>query len=134
MKISTKGRYGLRLMVDLAINATESQVSVKEIAARQNISDKYLEQIMTTLNRAGLVKSTRGALGGYSLAAPPNEITVGAVLRALEGTLSVVSCVDNPSVCTNLENCKTAAVWERISQAVNDVVDSITLADLADEE
>ena len=93
MKISTKGRYGLRLMVDLAVHYEQGLVPLKEIAVRQEISEKYLEQIMMQLNRSGLVRSVRGAQGGYCLAQPPESITVGAVLRVMEGSLAPVDCV-----------------------------------------
>lgn len=132
MKISTKGRYGLRLMVDLAINSTKSLVSLKEIAKRQDISEKYLEQIVTQLNRSGLVRSVRGAQGGYSLAKPANEITVGDVLRVVEGPIALVDCVSDSAACAKAAACPTAYVWKKVNDAVVDVVDNITLSDLID--
>lgn len=132
MKISTKGRYGLRLMVDLASHATATPISLKEVAHRQDISDKYLEQIVTQLNRAGLVKSVRGAQGGYTLARPSNEITVGDVLRVVEGPLCLVDCVDDSSLCAKSSSCVTSFVWKKIKLAVEGVVDNITLKSLAD--
>lgn len=94
MKISTKGRYGLRIMLDLALAPRGEYVSIKSIASRQSISEKYMEQIVTTLNRAGFVKSVRGARGGYMLARDPGEYTVGMILRQMEGSLAPVSCLD----------------------------------------
>lgn len=131
MKVSTKGRYGLRLMVDLATNNTSAPTSLKEIARRQNISDKYLEQIVTQLNRAGLVKSIRGAQGGYILTKSPEEITVGDVLNAVEGSLRIVDCVDNKDYCDKSSSCATSYVWSQINSAISDVIDNITLKDLA---
>ena len=130
MKISTKGRYALRLMLDLAVNYTGEYISIKSIAARQEISEKYLEQIITHLNRAGYVKSVRGAQGGYMLSRDPSEYTVGMILRLLEGSLAPVSCLDEEENCERISNCVTMEIWEKIQQAVEDVVDNITLADL----
>lgn len=130
MKISTKGRYGLRLMLDLALNAQDKAISLKEVANRQDISDKYLEQIVTQLNRAGLVKSIRGAQGGYSLGKLSDEISVGDILRVTEGPLSIVDCVDDDSCCNKASGCVTQYVWRKINHAVLEVVDNITLNDL----
>lgn len=129
MKISTKGRYALRLMLDLAINYTGEYISIKSIAARQDISEKYLEQIITQLNRAGYVRSVRGAQGGYMLAKSPSEYTVGMILRLMEGSLAPVSCAEEES-CDRMSGCVTQEVWQKIQKAVEDVVDHITLADL----
>jgi len=129
MKISTKGRYALRLMLDLAVNYTGEYISIKSIATRQEISEKYLEQIITQLNRAGYVKSVRGAQGGYMLAKDPSDYTVGMILRLLEGSLAPVSCLEEDN-CERISRCVTMEVWEKIQRAVDDVVDNITLADL----
>lgn len=134
MKISTKGRYALRLMLDLALNNTGSPVSLKDIAKRQGISDKYLEQIISVLNKAKYVQSIRGAQGGYVLTRNPEEYTVGMILRLTEGSLAPVACVDEDYVCEHMCDCTTVLVWKRINDAVNEVVDSITLADLRDYE
>ena len=133
MKISTKGRYGLRLMVDLAVHDGQGLIPLKEIAVRQEISEKYLEQIMIHLNRSGLVRSVRGAQGGYTLAQPPAAITVGDVLRAMEGSLAPVECVagDGPG-CERSERCVTLEVWQKLKEAIDNVVDNITLADLSE--
>ena len=135
MKISTKGRYALRLMLDLAYNHTGSFIPIKNISQRQDISDKYLEQIITQLSRAGLVKSARGAQGGYMLAKEPQEYTVGEILRLLEGNLAPVACVDDTKdACTRADECVTTEVWREIKDAVNKVVDNITLADLVEQQ
>ena len=119
MKISTKGRYGLRLMADLAVHYEQGLLPLKEIAARQEISEKYLEQIMMQLNRSGLVRSVRGAQGGYRLAQPPGDITVGAVLRVLEGSLSPVDCIAcGAPGCDRMEQCVTVGVWRKLDEAV----------------
>lgn len=133
MKISTKGRYALHLMLDLATYNTGEPISLKDVAKRQQISDKYLEQIIPSLNKAGYVRSVRGAQGGYLLAKDPKEYTVGMILRLTEGDLAPVSCVgDNPVSCEYIENCAVGRVWGKINDAVNQVVDNITLADLLD--
>ena len=133
MKISTKGRYGLRLMTDLAVYHDQGLIPLKEIAARQEISEKYLEQIMMQLNRSGLVRSVRGAQGGYMLAKTPEDITVGAVLRGLEGSLCPVDGVDGAGGCPRMARFATIGVWTRLKEAVESVVDHTTLADLAEE-
>ena len=131
MKISTKGRYALRLMIDIAVNSADKPVSIKEIAARQDISDKYLEQIISVLNSAGFVRSIRGAQGGYVLRKSPSEYTVGMILRLTEGSLAQVACVEEDAVyCDRQETCATVEVWRRLNDAINGVVDNITLADL----
>ncbi len=132
MKISTRGRYALRMMLDLALNAQEQYVTIKSIAQRQEISGKYLEQIITVLSRAGFVKSTRGAQGGYKLAHPADEYTVGMILRLMEGNLAPVACIeDDPNQCSRCEECATLDVWKQLEDAISGVVDHITLADLA---
>ncbi len=131
MRISTKGRYALRLMLDIATNGTEKPVSIKDVAKRQEISDKYLEQIISILNSAGYVRSIRGAQGGYVLRKEPKEYTVGMILRLTEGSLSPVACVEEDALpCERVDNCATIEVWRRLNTAINGVVDSITLEDL----
>ena len=125
MKISTKGRYALRLMLDLAMSGRQDCVALKEIAARQQISIKYMEQIITILNRAGFVHSLRGPQGGYRLTRPPEGYTVGEILRLTEGGLAPVACLE-----VGAAHCAALEVYERIDRAVSEVVDSITLADL----
>ena len=132
MKISTRGRYALRLMLELAMNDTGEYITIKSISERQQISDKYLEQIISVLNRAGFVKSVRGAQGGYKLAYPAEEYTVGMILRLIEGSLAPVACMDDPqNQCRRNHQCATLEVWQKIDEAVGTVVDHITLADLA---
>ena len=130
MKISTKGRYALRLMLDLAIHSDVSAVPLRDVAQRQEISDKYLEQIVTQLSRAGLVRSVRGAGGGYLLTRTPEGYTVGEILRVLEGSLAPVSCADGVGCCERADRCVTVEVWREIQAAVDGVVDHLTLADL----
>jgi len=130
MKISTKGRYALRMMLDLGLQNDGEYIPLRSISRRQCISDKYLEQIITQLSRAGFVKSARGAQGGYMLSRKPEAYTVGDILRATEGSLSPVSCLDEDESCIFAGECVTVEVWSRIQKAVNDVVDHITLADL----
>ncbi len=132
LKVSTKGRYGLRAIVDLAVNDREGQVSLKSVAERQGLSENYLEQLFSSLKKSGLVKSIRGAQGGYLLAKPAEKILVGDVLRSLEGTLCPVDCIDleMPVSCDKADSCVTAAVWAKLRDKINEVVDSITVADL----
>ncbi|MBM7582490.1 Rrf2 family protein [Caldicoprobacter guelmensis] len=135
MTISTKGRYGVKAMLDLALNWSGTNVPVKSIAERQNIPGKYLEQVLSVLKRAGLVKSIRGPNGGYALARPPHQITLGDILRALEGDLAPVKCVrqrGKKERCPREGQCITRYVWARIRDEVNQVVDGITLKELAD--
>ena len=127
MKISTKGRYALRLMMELALNGNDRPISIKEVAARQGISDKYLEQIISMMSSAGYVRSIRGAGGGYILTETPDKYTVGMILRTTEGSLAPVACVDENNPCDRVENCATTEVWRRLNTAINDVVDNITL-------
>ena len=136
MKISTKGRYALRTMIDLAMNDTGENISIKAIAARQGISTKYLEQIISTLNKARLLlKSERGANGGYRLTKKPEEYTVGMILRLTEGSLAITTCTqDEQNLCERYGCCTTVKVWEKINKAISDVVDNITIADLAADE
>lgn len=132
MKISTKGRYAVRVMLDLALNNSGECIKVKEIAGRQGISEKYLEQIIAVLNRAGYVKSVRGAQGGYRLAKEPEAYTVGMVLRLTEGSLAPVACLEEDyGTCERCDTCETLQVWKDVYQAINRVVDSVTIADLA---
>ena len=131
MKISTKGRYALRLMIDLALNDTGENVSIKAISARQNISTKYLEQIISMLNRAGYVKSERGSNGGYKLTKKPEEYTVGMILRLTEGSLAITTCTeDEQNQCERYGSCPTVHLWEKLNKAISDVVDNITIAEI----
>lgn len=131
MRISTRGRYALRIMVDLALTDQSRPARVKEIAERQEISEKYMEQIISILNKAGMVRSVRGPQGGYFLARKPEEYTVGSILRLTEGSLAPVECVEQGSPgCQRQEICETYLLWKKIDEAVSKVVDTVTLADL----
>lgn len=133
MKISTKGRYALRLMLDLAINDASAPIRIKDIALRQNISDKYLEQIISGLNKAGFVKSIRGPQGGYKLAKDPSFYTVGMILRLTEGSLAPVACLeDEINQCERQETCATLKLWQQLDEAIKGVVDTVTLARLVE--
>lgn len=133
MRISTKGRYALRLMIELAMNGSDKPISIKEIAQRQDISDKYLEQIISILNTAGYVRSVRGPRGGYTLRNSPEFYTVGMILRLTEGSLSPVACIeDEEGMCDRKEACVTIRIWKELDEAIKGVVDRITLADLVE--
>ena len=135
MKISTRGRYGLKAMIDLTVESIDGKcVCLKSIAERQGIPENYLEQLIALLKKAGLVKSLRGAQGGYILGRSPKDITAGDILRVLEGSLSPVDCVESGEAACGTGNCGTCAtkaVWGKIYESLNDVVDAITLEDLA---
>ncbi len=133
MKISTKGRYALRLMLDLALHDHDAPVRIRDIAARQDISDKYLEQIISGLNKAGYVKSIRGPQGGYRLAKETSYYTVGMILRLTEGSLAPVACLeDEVNQCIRQESCATLRLWQKLDDAIKSVVDTVTLADLVE--
>ena len=136
MKLSTKGRYGLRAIVDIAVFGENEPAAVSAISERQDISIRYLEQLLSKLKKAGLVKSIRGAQGGYVLAGNAEDISVGDVLRALEGDLSPVDCTeltDTEETCSSSKYCVTKTVWKRINDSIAKTVDSIYLDELADE-
>ncbi|MGC7873673.1 RrF2 family transcriptional regulator [Desulfosporosinus sp. SYSU MS00001] len=129
MKLSTKGRYGVRAMFDLAQHMGEGPVSLKSISERQGISEHYLEQLIAGLRKAGLVKSVRGAQGGYLLGREPDKIKVGDIIRVLEGPIAPTECVseEDPECCTKAEYCITRTIWERVRDSIAEVLDSITL-------
>lgn len=131
MKISTKGKYGLRIMTDLAVYGKDSCVSIKDIAKRENLSEKYLEQIINLLSKVGLVKSIRGAKGGYLLTKEPKNITVESILLATEGSLAPSACAENSECCDNYCDCVTSFIWAKMHEAVTQVVQNISLEDLA---
>ena len=131
MLISTKGRYALRFLLDLAMHSEGKPVRVKDVSIRQEISDKYLEQVVATLTKAGFVRSIRGPQGGYLLSHDPSWYTMGKILRLTEGSLSPVACLDDPEQpCRRSDICATLDVWKQLSDAINQVVDHVTLADL----
>lgn len=134
MKISTKGRYGLRAMVDLAFHARNEHVALSAVAERQNISTNYLEQVFSGLRKAGLVKSVKGAQGGYILAENPVNIKVGTILRVLEGSLSVTDGIETQNIDSkSIQYCLKQSVWDKIDESISNVVDSITLEDLVND-
>ncbi len=136
MKLSTKGRYGLKAMLDLAVHSNEGQVALKSIAERQGLSENYLEQLFAALKKAKLVKSVRGSQGGYSLGRDAQSITVGDILRTLEGSLAPTECVSDNSEghhCSSSGGCITRSVWEKIRDGINNVIDNITLQELVND-
>ena len=133
MKISTKGRYALRMLVDVAQHQSSGTVTLKEIAERQGISKKYLEQIVPLLNKSNLLRTNRGYQGGYRLAKDPGDYTVGEILRITEGDLAPVACLQSGEVdCPRAEQCLTISVWEGLYHVINRYLDSITLQDILD--
>ena len=134
MRVSTRGRYALKIMLDLAMNDGEF-MSLKGIADRQGVSAKYLEQIITMLMSAKMIKSTRGKSGGYKLSRAPSEYTVGEILRATEGSLAPISCVeDSPNQCAESCRCPTLFFWEGLNKVINEYIDGTTLEDVVDQE
>ena len=130
MKISTKGRYALRMMIDLAEHGSEECVSLSEIAKRQDVSKKYLEQIIPTLTRAGLLRTSRGAQGGYALAVSPEKCTIGQILRLTEGSLAPVDCAsEDAPACPRAAYCPTLPIYRGLNKVINEYLDGITLAD-----
>lgn len=133
MKISTKGRYALRMMLDLAQHRADGFVSLKDIAERQEISKKYLEQIIPVFNKSDILRAERGSAGGYMLAHSPERYTVGQILRLTEGSLAPVACLEyDPIECPRSADCLTLPVWRGLEKAINEYVDSITLQDILD--
>ena len=135
MLVSTRGRYGLRSMVDIAINATGGPVPLRAIAERQGISESYLEQVFALLRKAGLVNAIRGSYGGYVLSKPPEDITVGEIILALEGPLVSVNCVTEgeEAACDKKDTCHTQFFWKKLSDQIKEVLSSTTLQDLLGE-
>ena len=134
MKLSTKGRYGVRLMVDLALRYGEGPILLKDIAERQEISEKYLWQLISPLKNAGLINSTRGAHGGYNLAKPPAQITLKEIVLPLEGSMCLVECVDNPSLCSRANTCVSRDVWHEVSEKILQTLESVTLENLVEKQ
>ena len=135
MKVSTKGRYAIRVMLDLAVNNTGEYIPLKDVSERQGITLKYLEQIIPILNKSGFLLASRGFQGGYRLAKTPDKYTVGDILRATEGSLSPVACLDNePVLCQRADMCTTLSVWKGLKKVIDDYVDGITLQDLLDQQ
>lgn len=133
MKLSTKGRYGVKAMVELAINYGESPISIKTISTRQNISEYYLEQLFAPLRKAKLITSIRGAQGGYVLSKEPKEITVADIIYVLEGPIEIADCIEGTTTCDNSDCCATKLLWEKIKNSIDDVMKSVTLQDIVDD-
>ena len=133
MKISTRGRYALKMMVEFAINS-DTHTKINQVSKSYGISEKYLEQIVSILSKAKLVKSIRGAQGGYLLIKPVEEYTVGEILRLTEGSLSPVDCLDGNGSCVHSDFCVTQNLFKKVEDAINNVVDNISLQDLVDDE
>lgn len=135
MKLSTKGRYGVKAMVDLAIHYGEEPSSIKSISERQNISEYYLEQLFSPLRKADLIKSIRGAQGGYILSRSPKDITVADIMRVLEGPIEISECIEenNERSCSNIDCCATRLLWSRIKESIDSVMESTTLQDMVDD-
>ena len=133
LKLSTRGRYGLRAMIDMAQSEDKGPIATHTIAERQGISERYLEQLMVPLKRAGLVKSIRGSQGGYILGKNPDDITAGDIIRVLEGPIAPVECVSeqNPEACERSDFCITRVLWTKVRDSIAEVLDSYSLADLA---
>ncbi len=134
MKLSTKAQYGMRAMLDLALHQGRGPILVKDIAKRQELSENYLEHLVLSLKAAGLVNSTRGARGGYSLAKPPARIKLIDVIQALEGSLALVECVNAPRVCQRANSCVTRDIWSEMALAMKGVLKSTTLQDLVERQ
>lgn len=133
MKISTKGRYALRMLIELALRKEEGFIPLKEIAKKQDISKKYLEQIVPIMNNSGLLLTNRGYQGGYKLAKDPSQITVGMILRATEGSMAPVSCLENQQeLCDRSDICMALTVWKGLEEVINEYLDGITLQNILD--
>jgi len=134
MKLSTRTRYGLRAILDLAMNFGKEPILLKDIARREEISERYLEHIVLSLKAAGLVKSVRGSHGGFMLAKPPQGIKVSEIINALEGSLCLVECVDDPTTCSRIDNCVTREIWQDLKKSMEAVLESRNLQDLVDKK
>ena len=134
MKLSTKGRYGVRLMFDLALHAGYGPVTLKDIAARQEISEKYLSNLILVLKNAGFVHSVRGSQGGYTLARPPRDITLKEILLVLEGSMCLVECSEKPLLCQRSEECLMRDVWSEVTGKMLDALESFTLEGLMERQ
>jgi Rrf2 family protein len=130
MKLSTKIRYGSRAMLELASHYGEGAIELREIARKESISAKYLEQVIIPLRTSGLVKSVRGSKGGYSLAKPPSEISLKDVIEVLEGPIKLVDCLADPKICQKIQSCVTRGIWDEATDAINQVFGSVTLEEM----
>ena len=130
MRLSTRARYGTRLMLELALNFDKGTIFLKDIAKKEEISEKYLSHLVIPLKASGLISSSRGAHGGYKLAKSPSQITLKEIVQTLEGEISCVECVKNPSVCPRVSKCATRGIWEKLDEKISDELSSVTLEDL----
>jgi Rrf2 family cysteine metabolism transcriptional repressor len=134
MKLSTKGRYAVRAMLDLALHYGEGPILLKDVARREHISERYLEQIILSLKAAGLVNSTRGARGGFTLTKPPSQIRLIEVMQVSEGSMAPVECVSDPEVCSRSSLCVTRDIWSEMKEAISGILESTTLQDLVERQ
>lgn len=134
MKLSTKGRYGTRAMLDLAFHYGDGPILLKDVARRQDVSERYLEHVVTPLKVAGLLTSVRGAGGGFTLAKPPSQIKLSEIIQAVEGSIAPVDCVDDPKLCPRADFCVTRDIWTELKEAMNGVLESTTLQDLVERQ
>lgn len=134
MKVSTKGDYGVRALVELAHHYGEGPVQSAEIASRQEVPEPYLDQLLTNLRRAGFIRSVRGPQGGHALIRDPKQVRLSEVMQALEGSLAPIACVDDPGACTRTGGCVQREVWERVRDATFDILQGVSIADLAEKE
>ena len=134
MKVSTKGDYGVRALVELAHHYGEGPIQSAHIASAQEVPEPYLDQLLTTLRRAGFIRSVRGPQGGHALIQKPSELRLSNVIVALEGSLAPMACVDDPESCTKEGGCVQRGVWERVRDATQEILDSVTIGDLAEKE
>jgi len=132
LKLSTKGRYGVRLMLDIALHCAEGPVPLRAISKRQDITEKYLWHLINPLKSAGLIEATRGAHGGYVVAKPLSDISIKEIVRALEGPLTLVKCVEKPASCKKAQSCVARDVWKEVADKISDTLDSITLKDIVE--
>lgn len=132
MKLSTKGRYGVKAMVELAMNYGDTPVSIKTISSRQNISEYYLEQLFSPLRKAKLITSIRGAQGGYVLSREPKDITIADIMYVLEGPIEIADCIEG-AACDKIDFCATRLLWEKIKNSIDDVMQSVNLQDIVDD-
>ncbi len=134
MKLSTRSRYGTRMMLDLAKHFDEGPVQISDISKRENISVKYLEQLIIPLKKAGIIKSFRGPKGGHILTSPPDEITIGDIVRILEGGIDLIDCIENPECCDRMDHCLMRGIWEEATKAMYEKLDSVTLSSIIQQE
>ena len=134
MRLSTRSRYGTRLMLELALNFSKGTIFLKDIAEKEEISEKYLSHLVIPLKASGLISSSRGAHGGYMLAKSPSQITLKEIVQTLEGNISCVECVKNPHVCSRFSKCATRSIWEKLDEKISNELSSITLEDLANSQ